>query len=113
MLERKTDGGTVRLEAAIARARLAEGTGDFVAVLIEHNNVRRERIRRRGLAAPSRMIVVVAGPRESGARLEHHNIEPVLAANESDPGREIQIDLAEALDLIAFGYHDIFAVARV
>src|SRR5690348_12783291 len=113
MLECEADCGPVRLEAAVARARLADGTGDFVAILIEHDNVRCERVGRRGLAAPNRMLVVVAGARQSGAGLEHHNIEPVLVANESDPGREIQIDLAEALDLIAFGYQDIFAVTRV
>ena len=34
-------------------------------------------------------------------------------AGERDRDREVQIDLAESLDLIALRYHDVFAVAGV
>jgi len=30
-----------------------------------------------------------------------------------DAGREVQVDLAEALDLVAFGHDDVFAVAGI
>ena len=47
------------------------------------------------------------------SRLQHEHLEVALAAEERDSGREVQVLLAEALDLEALGHDDVFAVGRI
>ena len=46
-------------------------------------------------------------------RLQDEHLEVVLVSDECDRGREVQVLLAEALDLEALRHDDVFAVAGV
>src|SRR3989442_5016123 len=59
-LEGEADRGTVGLEAAATRCRLAQGPGDLVPGHVVEQQIGRERVGRRELAAEGGLLVVVA-----------------------------------------------------
>ena len=107
-LEGEADRGTVGLEAAATRCRLAEGPGDLVPGHVEDQQIGRERVGRRELAAEGGLLVVVATARQARARLQDKD----AIAGERDVGRHVQI-LHEHVDLVAVGDDDVLTVVGV
>src|SRR5262249_11509200 len=89
VLERDPDRRTVRQEAYTGRRRLRQGPCDLDAVLIEDEDVGREGIRRRELAADNGAGLVVAPARQAVPGFEHVYLEVVLVAGEGDTNREV------------------------
>ena len=77
MLEREPDRGPVRLEAAARRGGLPDRTADLVAVPVEDQDVRRERVVRIKLGEQTwpwhfrHLGIVIAPTRQAGSRFEH------------------------------------------
>src|SRR5207245_309952 len=73
-LEGQADRRTIRLVAGvggrIGGRRLEERPANRMPVLVEHQQVRRERIGLREFAAPRGVLVVLAASRQTGARLD-------------------------------------------
>src|SRR5438046_2596720 len=116
VLERETDRRAIRLEPAASSGRLADRTARLVAPAIEDQDAWCEWIRRAELADAHRLqrvgIVVVAFARKPRARLQHVDLEVVLAADECHVSREIQA-LGEHFDLETPRHDNVFAVSRV
>src|SRR5919204_141220 len=113
VFERDVDSRTIGLKTVPARGRLCDRTSDLVSVLVQYHDVRRHRIRGRKLAAKAWVLVVVAATGQAAPRLQHQDLEVVLAADERDRDREVQVLLAESLDLEAVGQDNVFAVAGI
>src|SRR5262249_348770 len=115
-LEGQANRGTVELEAAARGRRLAEPAGKLVAILSEHDDVRREWIVDGEFAYAQMLqglsVVIVAAAGQAGARLEHDGLKLVLVADKRDVRRHVEV-LREHLDLETLRYDDVLAAARV
>ena len=116
-LEGQADRRTIRLVAGvggrIGGRRLEERPANRMPVLVEHQQVRRERIGLREFAAPRGVLVVLAAPRQTGARLDDQRLEAVRAGlHERQAGGEIQV-AREDLNLESLGHDNVFALAGV
>ncbi len=112
MLERDVDRGAVCLQAVQPRAGLGERTSDFSPVVVEHQNVGREGVSRRGHPPDERTLLVVTLAGQAVPRLQHENFEAVLVAAEGDRGREVQV-FDEDRHLVTGRHHDVLTVARI
>src|SRR6266480_230085 len=116
VLEGETDRRAIRLEPAASSGRFADRTARLVAPAVEDQDAWCEWIRRAELADAHRLqrvgIVVVAFARKPRARLQHVDLEVVLAADECHVSREIQA-LGEHFDLETPRHDNVFAVSRV
>src|SRR5256885_15383312 len=90
MFERESDGGTVGLKAAARRSRFSQRAGNLVAVAVENEKVRSERVF--GIEPPDsgHLRVVVARAREPRPGFQHQHAKVVLAAEKSDVGGKTQ-----------------------
>src|SRR5207247_133690 len=112
LLEGEADRRAVRLEPATCRRRFPEWAGLFHAVVVEHQDVRREGVCRAELATEGRQLVVVAPARQTASRLQDKHIELFLAPLEGDRGGEVQA-LGKDLHLEALGHDDVLAVSGI
>ena len=111
MLERDSDRGRVQ-EGRIftgSNGRRPPEHPDELAVLVQHPDVRQERIVRGGPGIPHGGV---ADAGQRGAGLRHVHLELMLVAFERDVGREIQA-FREDFDLVAGRNEDVVTVSRI
>src|SRR5689334_13848281 len=89
VLERDVDGRSFGLQPRAIGVRLRQRPCDLLAVLIEHEDVGRERVRGVEVAAAERRLIV-APARKSVPGFEHEYLESPASTAEGDPGREVQ-----------------------
>ncbi len=112
ILEGDVDGGAVGLQAGQRRAGFGEWTTDESPVLVENQDVGRERVGRRGHAADDGTRLVVTATRQPVPGLQHVDFEVVLVATERDRGGEVQI-LGEDGHRVPGRHHDVLALVRI
>src|SRR6266704_2944268 len=89
-LECDVDRRSCGLKADARRGGLAQGAADSFSVLVEYQDVGRERVFRIEVTGPeSPLFVAQAGQAMPG--FEHIHLEFLRIAEEGDPGRRIQI----------------------
>src|SRR5262249_43944042 len=108
VLEGNVDGGAGSLKACAARIGLPERPRDLVAVLVEHHDIRRERIRGVEGPGPERTLLVALA-RQAVPRLEDVHLELLGIPVERAASREAE-SRGKSRDRVARRNDDVLAV---